>query len=197
MDDSPWLGPNHILVPMGCAHCSWLKCCLIVCTMSFCPTFIPLSACCMSFSDFSFPTHGRPALAHRYLCGNAHGLWLGWHDHLPWWSLCKKSPPIILMPFDWLPWTLILRLWWCCICSLSSMWWVCQSSLPVWYRNVPCGHHCWVWLLHHASKPPILSLDCYCRSCNKDRRIFLVSLPYHIFFGGPPQPHNVYCHCVY
>ena len=78
---------------------------------------------------------------------------LGSHKSLPLVLLVHKCPPIAQMPFWFALTSIPLRIWWSYICASSSVWWVCWSMLPIWYRNIPCGCCCWVWLLHHASMP--------------------------------------------
>ena len=109
-----WLGV-HVVPGLNAAWSSF--------TMSFCPIFMPLSAIsfnAMFFSNISFPTFGRSALANWCFCGYDYRPGSGGFSHFPCCYLCKD---IIQLPqcfFICSHTNTPLRLHWWCICALNS-----------------------------------------------------------------------------
>ena len=134
--------------------------------MSFCPFLCH----CMpyhrlyGFPWFFLPCFGKTSFVLLILLWQCLWIMVWGTWSFPLGLLVQKCLAVAMMPFWSSLTSTSLRLWWCDICA--------SSSSSVWYRNVPGGHQCWVWLLNHVFMAPLFSLNCYCSSCNKDRRIF-------------------------
>ena len=188
MDDPPRSGPKHIMVLTGCIYCAWFACCFIVLCYVILSQVILLSAIlqALKFSQtFPFPL---------------------WEGQL-WFTDASAALPMDhglrgLGQFPWVAFT-----------KMSSNH---PHAYLLWgYGGVVyilSGQHDESASLHHiygTGVSPVVSivgfdyymcihsphlLDCYCSSCNKDRRIFSVPLPLYIL-GQASRPHIAYHHC--
>ena len=95
--------------------------------------------------------------------------------HFLRYSLHKNS-----FQFPWWIFNLLMQVFLWCYNGVAYVFRVpCDKPTSFHYSHSigmsSSGHHCLIWLSHMCPWSVILSLDCYCRSCNKKGGSFWVS----------------------
>ena len=173
IDGSTWSSSSHIVTLTGCACCTCSVCCLPVLHYAIFPILLSLSA----ISCTTWITPAFPSLLREGKFGPLMFLWwclwtivLGGFSHFPRYCLCKN----------------VLQLPWCFFNLLTFFWCNCGATYVLWVSHDESAslHHPYsvgmspffiaVRSEYYAVNPwhPIFSLNCYCISWNKNRRIF-------------------------
>ena len=147
---------------------------VLVCTVIF--PIIAVCVChimgCMHYPDFSFQTQGMQLLACWHFSAGAYGLQVWGLSHFCLGCMCKNVLQLSWLFSNLLP---LVFLWgYDCAAYVST---VLYDKLTILHYSYDVGISPVVIIIeldYHTICPrsSIFSLDCYCSSCNKTRRMF-------------------------